>query len=104
MNNAVARTAGLIAVAVLPAAAGLSASSYLHPAAFGLGFRTAMWLAGGACAAGGVLSAFTIRREPATPQAAEESSRFACPLDAPPWCDAEGAEPVAAGPRSRSAA
>ena len=104
VNNAVARAAGLIAIAVLPAAAGLSASSYLQPAAFGSGFRTATLLAGAVCALGGVLSAFTIRREPATPQAAEQSSRFACPLDAPPWCGAEGAEPVAAGPRSRPAA
>jgi EmrB/QacA subfamily drug resistance transporter len=104
VNNAVARAAGLIAVAVLPAAAGLSASSYLQPAVFGAGFRTAMWLAGGACVLGGVLSAFTIRREPAAPRAAEESSRFACPLDAPPWCGPEGGEPVAAGRRSRPAA
>ena len=101
VNNAVARAAGLIAVAVLPAAAGLSASSYLQPAVFGAGFRTAMWLAGGACALGGVISAFTIRREPAGGPAAEESSRFACPLDAPPWCGSEDGETGRGGPAER---
>jgi len=104
VNNAVARAAGLIAVAVLPAAAGLSASSYLHPAAFGSGFRTATLLAGATCALGGVISAFTIRSEPATPRAAEESSRFACAVDAPPWCGTEDAQTAAAGRPSRPAA
>src|SRR5204863_2137106 len=40
VNNDVARAAGLIAVAVLPAAAGLGGSAYLHPAAFSSGFHT----------------------------------------------------------------
>ena len=58
VNNAVARAAGLIAVAVLPAAAGLTTANFLQPAAFGAGFRTAaMYLAGGVCALGGVISA-----------------------------------------------
>jgi len=104
VNNAVARAAGLIAVAVLPAAAGLTASSYLQPAVFGSGFRTAMLLAGAACALGGVLSAITIRREPASARAVAESSRFSCPVDAPPWCGAEDGEPVAAGRQGRPAA
>ncbi len=90
VNNAVARAAGLIAVAVLPAAAGLTTATFARPAAFGSGFRTAMFLAGGVCALGGVISAFTIRREPVTAEQADESSRFSCPLDAPPMCESQG--------------
>ena len=50
INNDAARAAGLIAVAAIPVAVGLSGSSYLHPAAFSHGFRSAMWLAGALCA------------------------------------------------------
>ena len=101
VNNAVARAAGLIAVAVLPAAAGLSASSYLHPAAFASGFRTAMWLAGGACALGGVISAVTIRNNLTATPAAEESPHYSCSLDAPQLCPDEG--DGRAGRRGRAA-
>jgi EmrB/QacA subfamily drug resistance transporter len=61
VNNDVARTAGLIAVAVLPALAGLSGSSYLHPLEFDDGFGTAMRIAAGLCCGGGLLAALTIR-------------------------------------------
>lgn len=90
VNNAVARAAGLIAVAVLPAVAGLTTATFAQPEAFGSGFRTAMLLAGAVCALGGVISAFTIRREPVTAEEADESSRFSCPLDAPPMCESCG--------------
>ena len=63
INNDAARAAGLIAVAAVPVAVGLSGSSYLHPAAFTHGFRMAMWLCGGLCIAGGALSWFTISGE-----------------------------------------
>src|SRR5258708_1693299 len=42
VNNDVARTAGLVAVAVLPAAVGLGGASYLHPAVFSAGFPRAV--------------------------------------------------------------
>ena len=42
INNDVARTASLIAVAVLPAAAGITGDSYVHPAQFASGFRAAV--------------------------------------------------------------
>jgi EmrB/QacA subfamily drug resistance transporter len=64
VNNDVARTAGLIAVAVLPAAAGLTGSAYLHPAAFDHGFQKAMVIAAVVCATGGVVAALTIRNDP----------------------------------------
>jgi EmrB/QacA subfamily drug resistance transporter len=86
INNDVARAAGLLAVAVLPVAAGLSGRGALEPAAFSAGFHTAMLLAGAAGAAGGVLAWFTIRapatREPPPEPAAK--SPYACPLSAPP--------------------
>jgi hypothetical protein len=61
VNNDVARTGGLIAVALLPALSGLNGRSYLHPALFGAGFRSAVVIAGVAAAAGGVLGAATVR-------------------------------------------
>jgi len=64
VNNDVARTAGLIAVAVLPAAAGLTGSAYLHPAVFNDGFHDALLIAAAVCAGGGVLAAFTISNRP----------------------------------------
>jgi EmrB/QacA subfamily drug resistance transporter len=61
VNNDVARAAGLIAVAVLPALAGISGESYLHPAELAHGFQMAAVIAAVFCAAGGVLAALTIR-------------------------------------------
>ena len=57
VNNDVARAAGLIAVAVLPAAAGLTGSSYLIPHEFSAGFRTASFISGALCLLAGVLAA-----------------------------------------------
>src|SRR5215813_5359778 len=45
VNNDVARAASLIAVAILPALAGISGDSYLHPAALAHGFREAAIMA-----------------------------------------------------------
>ncbi|MXP23580.1 DHA2 family efflux MFS transporter permease subunit [Gordonia sp. HNM0687] len=58
VNNAVARLAGLLAVAVLPVVAGLDAGP-AQP--LGPGFSTAMLIAAGCCAVGGVIAALTIR-------------------------------------------
>ena len=83
INNDVARTASLIAVAVLPVAAGITGDSYVHPDQFAAGFRTAMFVAAAVCAAGGVLAGFTIRNVPlgAQDNACQDSH---CALDAPP--------------------
>ena len=66
MNNTVARTGSLLAVALLPAAAGITGDSYLHPPVFETGFQRAAFIAAIICAAGGILAASTIRngREP----------------------------------------
>jgi sugar phosphate permease len=59
INNSVARIAGLLAVAVLPAAAGLTAAQGLDLVD---GFSRAMYIAAVLAAVGGVLSFLTIRR------------------------------------------
>jgi EmrB/QacA subfamily drug resistance transporter len=59
INNSVARIAGLLAVAVLPAAAGLTASQGLDLTD---GFATAMYIAATLAAIGGLLAFVTIRR------------------------------------------
>jgi EmrB/QacA subfamily drug resistance transporter len=92
VNNDVARTGSLIAVAVLPALAGLTGDAYLHPAVLTKGFHEAVLIAAVAAAAAGVLAAVTItnpRRgragEPAGPPTdADELQCSHCALDAPP--------------------
>jgi MFS family permease len=61
VNNAVARIAGLLAVALLPLAAGIAGIEGIERAAFSDGFRRAMLLAAALCALGGLVSWVTIR-------------------------------------------
>jgi EmrB/QacA subfamily drug resistance transporter len=97
VNNDVARAAGLIAVAVLPALAGITGQSYLHPAALAHGFRTAAIMAAVFCAAGGLLALLTIRnpaRPGPGPRARPESH---CGLEAPPLRSLERTAPTEVG-------
>src|SRR5271155_2050221 len=57
VNNAVARVAGLIAVAVLPPLAGLTGAAYREPHSFSDGFHTAVLIGAGLCVVGGLISA-----------------------------------------------
>jgi EmrB/QacA subfamily drug resistance transporter len=88
VNNDVARAAALIAVALLPAAGGLTGDAYQHPDVFSAGFHTASLIAGGLCVAGGVLAAVTIRNPSRARAAAVAAKRHGplrhCALDAPP--------------------
>jgi predicted MFS family arabinose efflux permease len=61
INNDVARVAGLLAVAVLPALAGITPAAYADPELLSGGFGRAALIAGALCAAGGVLAFLTIR-------------------------------------------
>jgi len=89
INNDVARTAGLMAVATLPLLAGITGRAALDPQVLSIGFRMAMWIAATLVAAGGILSYLTIRDVPAaagrsvTPEL-DRASHLSCPLDAPP--------------------
>ncbi len=86
VNNDVARAASLIAVAVLPAAAGLTGTSYLHPVEFTAGFHRASLIAAGLCVIGGLLAAVTIRnpRRARAGAAPAPSPVLHCGLDGPP--------------------
>jgi EmrB/QacA subfamily drug resistance transporter len=85
VNNTVARAAGLFAVAVLPLAAGMTGAAGLTPHELAHGFRTAVYIAGATCAAGGLLAVLTIRN-PARPPAkdAELKCPYSCPVSIPP--------------------
>ncbi len=89
VNNDVARVGGLIAVAVLPALSGITGSAYLHPAQLADGFRTAAYIAGAWCVAGGLLAAVGISNTGAAerttaPGAVPGREYLHCALDAPP--------------------
>jgi hypothetical protein len=108
VNNDVARTAGLLAVAVLPVAAGISGAGALEPARFSDGFHMACAIAAALCVGGGLISWAFIRRpeaeRPAPAEAglvaatapaaaappaaasaqAQDSYPMSCPLSGPP--------------------
>jgi EmrB/QacA subfamily drug resistance transporter len=83
VNNDVARTAGLVAVAVLPPLAGISNADFGNAADLSDGFRLAMLIAGATLIAGGILAWLTIRRPLVKPSVAPIPTSH-CALDAPP--------------------
>jgi len=85
VNNAVARAAGLLAVAVVPVVAGIGGTDYTDPAAFGTGFRTAMVVCAGLLVAGALVAALLVRR-PLT--AAEPQQRL--PIEECAHCGVTG--------------
>jgi EmrB/QacA subfamily drug resistance transporter len=60
-NNAIARAAGLIAVAVLPGAAGIDVHGAAGAGSLATGFRTSMLIAAGMCTIGGLIALLTVR-------------------------------------------
>jgi EmrB/QacA subfamily drug resistance transporter len=66
VNNAVARSAQLLAVAVLPVVVGLTGDAYHNAVVFAQGFAQAMMISGTVVAGGGVLAFFVIDRPRAT--------------------------------------
>jgi EmrB/QacA subfamily drug resistance transporter len=98
VNNDVARAAGLIAVAVLPALAGITGTAYLDPAEFSAGFHTASLISAGLCVLGGVLAALTIRNpRPTVPAPPAASYHSHCGIDAPPARQASAPVPATGG-------
>jgi EmrB/QacA subfamily drug resistance transporter len=98
VNNAVARVAGLLAVAVLPAAVGLDLAA--GPDGVTDGFRRAMLMGAVLCVAGGVVAFATIRRgttvEPASQASVDQPCHDPCLAPA-----GAGAGPSAAGDEPR---
>ena len=91
VNNAVARSAQLMAVAAIPLAAGITGDSYRDPVAFGNGFRMAMWISAALAAAGAVLAWFTLAdRQPTTREPVVVESHRHCALAGPPLSNAPG--------------
>ncbi|CAN5191866.1 MFS transporter [soil metagenome] len=82
VNNAVARAAGLLAVAVLPALAGLSGADYERPEEFAAGFTIVLWVCAGLLVAGAALAAVTIANTLAQPAPADQ--RRHCSVNGPP--------------------
>lgn len=82
VNNAVARAAQLVAVAVVPLAAGITGTVYRDPSALAGGFHTAMIITAAVAIAGGLLALATIR-DPGRP-ARPRRTRYHCSLDGTP--------------------
>jgi EmrB/QacA subfamily drug resistance transporter len=80
INNWVARTGALLAVALLPAAAGLHGGGALDPARFAAGYARGMWLAAAGCVIGGLVAAARVR----APRPTRRRGELSCPLDSPP--------------------
>jgi EmrB/QacA subfamily drug resistance transporter len=75
VNNAVARAAGLLAVAVLPLVAGLGMGSFTDPGALAPAYRMAMLICAGLLVAGGLLAAVAVPTRLAAP---EQPARYEC--------------------------
>jgi EmrB/QacA subfamily drug resistance transporter len=100
VNNAVARVAGLIAVAVLPVIADLTGKRFYLPHAMTHGFHVAMIACAGLAAAGGILAWFTIDND-ILAEAAEAEPEvqqpigYSCAVSGPPLrCPEEREHPA----------
>jgi hypothetical protein len=83
VNNAIARSAQLMAVAAIPIAAGITGDSYRDPVAFSNGFGRALWISAVLAMAGGVLAWVTLGDRAAKPVPVHHHRH--CALEAPPY-------------------
>ncbi|MEV6771644.1 MFS transporter [Nocardia sp. NPDC051030] len=86
VNNAVARAAGLLAVAAIPPLVGLTGDAYTNPGDFANGFRMALIICVVLMVAAAILTVFTVRDDAlrTAPPSAEPLCKFNCPVAAPP--------------------
>jgi EmrB/QacA subfamily drug resistance transporter len=86
VNNAVARAAGLFAVAGVPPAVGLIGAAYTDPAVFDHGFHHAMLIASVLLAVGALIAVLTVRDDALEPERATACPEcgFNCAVGAPP--------------------
>lgn len=88
VNNAVARAAGLLAVAVLPLAAGLGAGSLTNPVDLAPTYRTAMLIGAGILLVGATISLLAIPNTVARHAPVAQPPH--CPVTGPPQVGATG--------------
>jgi hypothetical protein len=104
VNNAVARAAGLLAVAGLPLAVGLTGEAYKVPALMSPAFRMAMVICAALLVVAAVLSALTIDNDVLRPEPDHAVAQPECltclPINAPPLEPGNPAE-AASGPGNR---
>ncbi|GAA0652774.1 MFS transporter [Kutzneria viridogrisea] len=87
VNNAVARTGSLLAVAVLPAVAGIRGDQYTDPVALTAGWQLALLVCAAAAAVGGLFALGVdngVLRNQQPPPPAELDGALACGVDGPP--------------------
>jgi EmrB/QacA subfamily drug resistance transporter len=86
VNNAVARAAGLLAVAGIPPAVGLTGTAYNDPGVFDHGFHSAMMIAALLLVVGAVLTFLIVHDDVLRPDHATASPEceFNCPVNGPP--------------------
>jgi MFS family permease len=88
VNNAVARSAQLMAVAAIPMAAGITGDSYRDAVAFHNGFGVALWISAALAAAGGGIAWVTLG-ERGLPRKDVVHHHTHCALESPPYADSK---------------
>ena len=80
VNNAVARLAGLLGIAVIPALAGIGGSAGMG-AGLGHGYATALRISAALCATGGIVAGLMVRRGAPVRSVIHPSPVHACVAD-----------------------
>ncbi|GAA3616898.1 MFS transporter [Microlunatus ginsengisoli] len=99
VNNAVARSAGLLAIAVIPGLVGLGGAGGMSPAAVQQGFADALWIGAGLLVVAAAVSWFGVPAGTAPPTRRAEVTAHrdpCCPVSAPALATSDpAAEPAA---------